>query len=182
MKAYIFPSVRIPDLHYVLLEDGRFAGAFNEEIPPQVLEDNDVRLLSNEEAREHEGLKEALAKNKAITAPASVIYVYGVVQPGEEKGLFFAMAESGHVLAQEVCKPNRAKWKLGVHNSSSYPPNYDRHYPEGYRVVYVPISEVGTDRGLNQARIKNQMLADMILPTPGSGEAANTDEGADDHE
>lgn len=160
MKAFVFPSSTV-DVNYVVLEDGTFAGAFNETIPTDVTDEHEVVMLTVEEAAEHEGLAEALRLNKLMTSPTPVIYVFST-DPKGGAGPCFAMAESGYVLGGQQCtNEKRAKWDLGIKAPCPHTPQYEAHYPDGYVLEFVPHDKINTHVGLTQARLKNMMLADV---------------------
>ncbi|RKZ72465.1 MAG: hypothetical protein DRQ48_00205 [Gammaproteobacteria bacterium] len=162
MKAFIFTSSVVENLHYVVLEDGSFAGAFNETVPKDVTATHEAVYVKLEDAGLHKGLLAALALNKKLSAVQPTIYVFGLGE-GDDLRMHFALAESGYVLAALTGKTDkRARWELGINGPCPATIKYEDHYPDGFHLEWVPSEDLDNNPGLGHARTKNQMLAELL--------------------
>jgi len=89
--------------------------------------------------------------------PASLPVIYGFINSVSAPGWFSAasIAEDGTVLGGHVCSAEGyAPHDLGVIEGSRpdrHTEQYQRHYPKGYRMEWVPSSEIEAHEGLQKA-------------------------------
>jgi hypothetical protein len=157
VTVYTFQSSIVDGLNYVLLEDGQFVGAFVGEVPAEATDGHEIIFIANEDLPAHEGLRRAADLMREHSDP--IIYVFGV-----DTGHYFALAATGHVLyGIKASNAKRAKYGMGIHEAN-HPARdkYKQFYPDGYELEWVDAETVASHRGLNQARTKNQLLAELI--------------------
>lgn len=81
------------------------------------------------------------------------IYVFSVMEDGGD-GLCYAMAEDGTVLGSHWCSNEQwARYDLGVeegHRPDRHE-DYARHYPDGYKMEFIPVANLDTHKGFQRA-------------------------------
>lgn len=74
-----------------------------------------------------------------------------------------AIAEDGHVLGGHVCShEGYMRHDLGIIEGSRpdrHQDHYQKHYPDGYRMTFVPSDQVMSHPGLDAACKKNQSMS-----------------------
>jgi len=91
------------------------------------------------------------------------IYAYSNVVGGVD-GICYAMADDGHVLGSHWCScEGYAPNDLGVLEGcrDDRHEDYRKHYPDGYRMEFVPSAQVKDHPGLMAAYARNQQLAEQ---------------------
>lgn len=72
----------------------------------------------------------------------------------------YAMAEDGIVVGSHICSSEQwAIHDLGV-SSDWHHEDYKQHYPDGYEMEFVPLSEIGNHAGLQAATKLNAQQAE----------------------
>ncbi len=108
-----------------------------------------------------------------------VIYAFSNVRGGGD-GICYAMAEDGTVLGSHWCSnEGYAPYDLGVRDGArpDRHEEYRKHYPEGYRMDFVPASEVETHEGLRAAFALNQKQAEAANDSHPAGRLPEADRG-----
>jgi hypothetical protein len=87
------------------------------------------------------------------------IFVFSNVVGGGE-GICLAVAEDGTVLGSHFCSDEgHAAYDLGAVKGSSPDRHriYEKHYPDGYDMEFVPNKFVKTHSGIREAYAKNRL-------------------------
>ena len=87
------------------------------------------------------------------------IFIYSNVRGGD--GIAFAMAEDGTVLGTHWCSAEYfVQFDLGD-SREDRKAAYEKHYPDGYEIEFIPLTEVTTHAGLTEAYRLNQILGEQ---------------------
>lgn len=104
-----------------------------------------------------------------------VIYAFSNVRGGGD-GVCYAMAEDGTVLGSHYCSnEGYAPHDLGVRDGARtdrHTENYQKHYADGYRMDFVPASDIESHEGLKKAFALNQEQAKADDTPPEAPSAA----------
>ena len=115
----------------------------------------------------HEGLQPAIYNphNKPVD---QLPFIYGFNNggsPGWYEGVL--LSEGGHCLGGHICSSEGYMLAdLGILEGTK-PDRHDEfraHYPDGYKMVFIPKSEAGFHAGLLAAVKRNQALAAALVP------------------
>lgn len=120
-----------------------------------------AKLYLAQHEYEHEGKRHLVfnPKQKPFEELPEIMCFSNVVGGGD--GIAYAMAEDGHVLGSHWCSnEGYVKADLGVLMGcrEDRHEHYQKHYPEGYRMSFIPSSEIEGHDKLNKAFKLNDKL------------------------